>query len=209
MKSFFVNLVVAACAVHEGGAFSTSSPSSIVGRRPSSLPAATVGQSSSANSRSNDQVAMPTRPPTAAEVREMETIRGELIEKYISLGHSEEVSNINSWLLLHFPLKQLLIHILCHFQLYLLKQYATREVGYFLEDSERSKQYVEMRRVAMARGNDLGIEDYIQFAAAFLVGMMGVPALNALHSLQVRDIIRMCCMLHVDSILQPGCQLTN
>ena len=42
----------------------------------------------------------------------------------------------------------------------------------------------------MARGNDLGIEDYIQFAAAFLVGMMGVPALNALHSLQVRDIIR-------------------
>ena len=117
MKSFFVNLVVAACAVHEGGAFSTSSPSSIVGRRPSSLPAATVGQSSSANSRSNDQVAMPTRPPTAAEVREMETIRGELIEKYISLGHSEEVSNINSWLLLHFPLKQLLIHILCHFQL--------------------------------------------------------------------------------------------
>jgi len=51
----------------------------------------------------------------------------------------------------------------------------------------------------MARGNDLGIEDYIQFAAAFLVGMMGVPALNALHSLQVRDIIRcvVCCMLIV------------
>ena len=53
----------------------------------------------------------------------------------------------------------------------------------------------------MARGNDLGIEDYIQFAAAFLVGMMGVPALNALHSLQVRGDV-----LHVDSILQPGCQ---
>ena len=96
MKSFFVNLVVVACAVHEGGAFSTSSPSSmpVAGRRLSSLPAATVGQNSSTNSRSNDQVTMPTRPPTAAEVREMETIRGELIEKYISLGHSEEVSNI-------------------------------------------------------------------------------------------------------------------
>lgn len=98
-----------------------------------------------------------------------------------------------------FSLETIIGHILCHFQLYLLKQYATREVGYFLEDSERSKQYVEMRRVAMARGNDLGIEDYLQFAAAFLVGMMGVPALNALHSLQVRDIIRcvVCCMLIV------------
>ena len=80
-----------------------------------------------------------------------------------------------------------------------IKQYATREVGYFLEDSERSKQYVEMRRVAMARGNDLGIEDYIQFAAAFLVGMMGVPALNALHSLQVCAIIQcvVCCTMMV------------
>ena len=120
MKSFFVNLVVVACAVHEGGAFSTSSPPSMpVGRRPSSLPAATVGQNSSTNSRSNDQVAMPTRPPTAAEVREMETIRGELIEKYISLGHSQEVSNIAVGISYNFPLTQLLIHILCHFQLYL------------------------------------------------------------------------------------------
>ena len=65
-------------------------------------------------------------------------------------------------------------------------QYATREVGYFLEDSERSKQYVEMRRVAMARANDdLGIENLLQFVAAFVVGMMGSWALNALHTIQV------------------------
>ncbi len=80
----------------------------------------------------------------------MDTIRKELIEKYITLGHSEE--------------------------------HASREVNYFLEDAERSKQYVEMRRIAMARGNDLGIENIVQFAAAFLVGMVGSWALESLHA---------------------------
>jgi len=91
----------------------------------------------------------PARPLTAHEQREMETIRRELIEKYIKLGHSEE--------------------------------YADREVDYFLEDSDRSAQYVEMRRIAMARGNDLGIENFVQFAAAFLVGMLLSWALNSFH----------------------------
>jgi hypothetical protein len=81
----------------------------------------------------------------------METIRGELVQKYIALGHSEE--------------------------------YAVREVSYFLEDAERSKQYVEMRRIAMARGNDLGIEDYVPFIAAFLVGMLGSWVLNSLQAI--------------------------
>ena len=81
----------------------------------------------------------------------METIRGELVQKYIALGHSEE--------------------------------YAVREVNYFLEDAERSKQYVEMRRIAMARGNDLGIEDYVPFIAAFLVGMLGSWVLNSLQAI--------------------------
>ena len=87
----------------------------------------------------------------------MDTIRKELIQKYITLGHSEE--------------------------------YATREVNYFLEDAERSKQYVEMRRIAMARGNDLGIENIVQFAAAFLVGMVGSWALDSWHTLQVCTIM--------------------
>lgn len=87
----------------------------------------------------------------------MDIIRQELIQKYITLGHSEE--------------------------------YATREVAYFLEDAERSKQYVEMRRIAMARGNDLGIENVVQFAAAFLVGMVGSWALDSLHTLQVGDVV--------------------
>lgn len=87
----------------------------------------------------------------------MDTIRKELIQKYITLGHSEE--------------------------------YATREVNYFLEDAERSKQYVEMRRIAMARGNDLGIENIVQFAAAFLVGMVGSWALDSWHTFQVCTIM--------------------
>ena len=53
---------------------------------------------------------------------EMDTIKTELIAKYVKMGHSD----------------------------------------YFLQDSERSQQYVQMRRIAMAReGNDLGIEDIV------------------------------------------------
>ena len=38
----------------------------------------------------------------------------------------------------------------------------------------------------MARANDdLGIENLLQFVAAFVVGMMGNWALNALHTIQV------------------------
>lgn len=82
----------------------------------------------------------------------METIRGELVQKYIALGHSEE--------------------------------YATNEVNYFLEDSERSAQFVEMRRIAMAQGNDLGIENFVQFAAAFSFGLVGSWAMNHFHAIQ-------------------------
>eukprot|EP00571_Detonula_confervacea_P015639 CAMPEP_0172310132 /NCGR_PEP_ID=MMETSP1058-20130122/11310_1 /TAXON_ID=83371 /ORGANISM="Detonula confervacea, Strain CCMP 353" /LENGTH=166 /DNA_ID=CAMNT_0013022897 /DNA_START=29 /DNA_END=529 /DNA_ORIENTATION=+ len=154
MKSFFVNLVVAACALNEGAAFSTpppSRPSSVAtDGRLSSLHSATVGSS---NPRSNDPTAAKTpRTLTVIELREMDTIRGELVQKYIALGHSEE--------------------------------YATREVNYFLEDSERSAQFVEMRRIAMARGNDLGIENFVQFAGAFSVGMLGSWMLNYWHTVQ-------------------------
>ena len=65
------------------------------------------------------------------------------------------------------------------------EEYAAREVNYFLEDSERSAQFVEMRRVAMKRGNDLGIENFVQFFAAFMVGMMGSWLLNSFHAMQV------------------------
>jgi len=70
----------------------------------------------------------------------MDTIKKELIAKYLKMGHSEE--------------------------------YAKSEVEFFLQDDERSQQYVNMRRVAMAReGNDLGIEDVVQFVLAFVIGM--------------------------------------
>ncbi|KAL3794994.1 hypothetical protein ACHAW5_002163 [Stephanodiscus triporus] len=152
MKSFSVNLVVAACAISNGNAFRTlpPGPSRTVGPgRRTSLPSASIGSS---NPRSNDTAAKPPRAPTVSEQREMEIIRGELVQKYIALGHSED--------------------------------YAAREVNYFLEDSERSEQYVEMRRIAMARGNDLGIESYVQFIAAFLVGMLGSWVLNSWHAIQ-------------------------
>ncbi|KAL3826334.1 hypothetical protein ACHAXA_003658 [Cyclostephanos tholiformis] len=104
------------------------------------------------NPRINDTAAKPRRVPTVSEQRELETVRGELVQKYIALEHSEK--------------------------------YATREVSYFLEDAERSKQYVEMRRIAMALCNDLGIEDVVEFIAAFFVGMLGSWVLNSWHTIQ-------------------------
>jgi hypothetical protein len=144
MKSFFINLVVAACALHEGAAFSTPPPSRRVIGRQTSLTAATVGSGNALGK--NDPAVKPLRNPTDHELREMETIRNELVQKYIAMGHSED--------------------------------YAAQEVNYFLEDYERSNEYVQMRRIAMARGNDLGIEDFVQFAAAFTVGVLASWALN-------------------------------
>ena len=165
MKSFFASLVVTACAVHEGAAFSAlpsaSRQSSVAGRRPNRLHlrAAAVGSSSPRG----DPVAAPPRAPTVHEKREMDTIRQELVAKYVKLGHTPE--------------------------------YAQTEVNFFLEDPERSAQYVEMRRVAMARGNDLGIESFVQFAAAFLVGMAGSWMLNSWHAIQVRVMCFCLCRL--------------
>jgi hypothetical protein len=113
------------------------------------LYSATVGRSSSSGERSP----RPRRTPTINEQLELETIRKELIQKYLALGHSIED--------------------------------ATSEVEYFLEDEERSKEYVEMRRIAMARGNDLGIEMIVQFAGAFLVGWVASFLVNYLDAIQV------------------------
>ncbi len=167
-----MNLVLVACALHESGAFSgrpqvsppsrqsTSSHGGVivddVSRRSETvtLRAATVGSSNPRSSKKDTPKSHP-RTPTLNEQAELEIIRKELIQKYISLGHSEE--------------------------------YATNEVNYFLEDSERSAQYVEMRRLAMARGNDLGIEMFVQFAAAFLVGWGFSWMMDAFHSHMVRS----------------------
>lgn len=172
MKSFSISLVAAAFALNEAGAFSVrpqfSSPRpriSLVDRscRPSttsSLQAATVGSGSSShgNNSANNRRG---RTLTLNEQLELETIRTELIQKYITLGHTED--------------------------------YAEKEVDYFLEDEERSRQYVEMRRVAMARGNDLGIEMFVQFGLAFGVGMMGSWLIHSWDAYQV-------CVLWSDTI---------
>lgn len=68
---------------------------------------------------------------------------------------------------------------------------ATGEVEYFLADEERSREYVEMRRIAMARGNDLGIEMIVQFGGAFLVGWLASALVHHLDSIQVSG--RMKC----------------
>lgn len=113
------------------------------------LYSATVGQSNSRGERSS----RPRRTPTINEQLELETIRKELIQKYLSMGHSIED--------------------------------ATGEVEYFLADEERSREYVEMRRIAMARGNDLGIEMIVQFAGAFLVGWVVSSMVHHLDAYQV------------------------
>mmetsp|Transcript_17678 Transcript_17678/g.27714 ORF Transcript_17678/g.27714 Transcript_17678/m.27714 type:complete len:159 (+) Transcript_17678:148-624(+) len=150
----FFGFVVIACAFCVDVCAFSSSPPSIrsrtgPARHQSSLASATVGSSNSLGSR-------PTKPignKSMKEQAELETIRSELIQKYIKLGHSED--------------------------------YATKEVNYFLEDSERSAQYVEMRRIAMARGNDLGIETWVQFSGAFLFGWLISWIFNYLPTLQI------------------------
>jgi len=102
MKSFFTNLVVAACALHEGRAFSISS-SKKQHYSTTSLSSATVGSSNSNSRSSNDNIAtMPSNSLTVAEMNEMDTIRGELIEKYIALGHTEEVSTYHMLFFIFF-----------------------------------------------------------------------------------------------------------
>lgn len=120
-------------------------------RHRSYVESATVGSS---NSFGGSRSTKCSRNKSAKEEAELETIRNELIQKYIKLGHSEA--------------------------------YAKKEVDFFLEDSERSAQYVEMRRIAMARGNDLGIESWIQFGVAFILGWFISWSVNYLPSFQVR-----------------------
>ena len=90
MKAFFINLVVAACALHEGHAFSSSILPPTSSRPITSLSSATIGSSNPRSSK-NDQIATMSSP-TVVELREMDTIRAELVDKYIALGHTEEVS---------------------------------------------------------------------------------------------------------------------
>lgn len=168
MKSS-LTLVASACAVFEASSFvirpsrlthekllsastSHSSISAFSDRRftkPTVLGSATVGQSETRDGRSS----RPRRTPTINEQLELETIRKELINKYVSLGHSIDD--------------------------------ATSEVEYFLEDEERCREYVEMRRKAMARGDDLGIEMIVQFGGAFLFGWMVSAMAHNFHEIQV------------------------
>mmetsp|Transcript_15495 Transcript_15495/g.25487 ORF Transcript_15495/g.25487 Transcript_15495/m.25487 type:complete len:159 (-) Transcript_15495:495-971(-) len=155
MKTFSLifSLVAIACAFRADVvcAFSTSPPitsRTLPARHRSYLASATVGSS---RSLGNGPI-KPIRNKSMKEQAELETIRSELIQKYMKLGHSED--------------------------------YATKEVNYFLEDSERSAQYVEMRRIAMARGNDLGIETWVQFSGAFLFGWFISWIVNYLPTLQ-------------------------
>ena len=155
INSIVFGLIAFACAFYvEVCAFSKTHSITSRTTRPirhqAYLAAATVGSSNSFGSRSTKSL----RNKSTKEEAELETIRHELIQKYIKIGHSEA--------------------------------YAKKEVDYFLEDSERSAQYVEMRRIAMARGNDLGIESWIQFGGAFILGWFISWSVNYLPSLQVR-----------------------
>lgn len=161
-----LSLIASACAVYEASAFISQPNLSCQSKlmplsasRPSvpfntcakhtALHSATVGRSDTRE----DRPTRPRRTPTINEQLELETIRKELIQKYLAMEYSLED--------------------------------ATREVEYFLEDEERSREYVEMRRIAMARGNDFGIEMIVQFGGAFLVGWMVSAMVHHLDAYQV------------------------
>ena len=55
---------------------------------------------------------------------------------------------------------------------------AGQEVDLFLQDTERSKQYLEMRMYAQLQADDLGVEFGLQ--GAFLIGFLGLAALQQL-----------------------------
>lgn len=57
---------------------------------------------------------------------------------------------------------------------------AEQEVDLFLQDTERSKQYLEMRMYAQLQADDLGVEFGSQVLGPFLIGFLGLAALQQL-----------------------------
>jgi hypothetical protein len=51
---------------------------------------------------------------------------------------------------------------------------AEQEVDLFLEDTERSQQYLEMRMYAQLQADDLGVEFGLQVLGAFVLGFLGL-----------------------------------
>jgi hypothetical protein len=61
-----------------------------------------------------------------------------------------------------------------------LQETAEQEVDLFLEDTERSQQYLEMRMYAQLQADDLGVEFGLQLLGAFVLGFLGLAALQQL-----------------------------
>jgi hypothetical protein len=55
---------------------------------------------------------------------------------------------------------------------------AEQEVDWFLQDTERSQQYLEMRMYAQLQADDFGVEYGLQVLGAFLLGFLGLAVLQ-------------------------------
>lgn len=71
---------------------------------------------------------------------------------------------------------------------------AEREVDGFLSDSERSKQYLEMRRYAKAQADELGFELYLQLGGAILIGFAVNTLNNYYNAYTVRHLLDLSCL---------------
>ena len=68
------------------------------------------------------------------------------------------------------------------------QEVAEEEVNIFLQDKERSEQYIEMRMYAAAQADDLGVGTILQLLGGFLVGFVGIAGPKVIAG-------RLCCIL--------------
>jgi len=162
MKAFSIALVLAACALHLSNAFSPS---------PLNEPA----WSSSCRRINGGACSGPLLSATLESGSEGGATPVRAVQHIPTLTEKQELKTIRKELIKKY------------IKLGHSEDYAAGEVDYFLEDPERSAQYIEMRQIAMASGNDLGIENIVQFAMAFMVGMIGSGMMNSYHTYQVAN----------------------
>ena len=59
---------------------------------------------------------------------------------------------------------------------------AEQEIEVFLSDKERSEKYLEMRAIAQAKADDLGLGNGLELVLGFLVGFVGLGILKYFES---------------------------
>ena len=84
----------------------------------------------------------------------LKEVRQQLIEKYLSLGRSQE--------------------------------YAEVEIDNFLNDPERSRKFLEMKKyVKSQKDAAMGFENFFLYGAAFIIGLLGDAIFKYIQTYQV------------------------